>query len=670
MQLEKWKRLFKFKLHELWGGFNPTNSLRTTLYLWFLVISLVPLLIFAIYSSRQLENIITQELIARIQSHFLGIQTELQNLEKSLLNGVQRHREDRSLRNYLSSQNTSKLRTATQLIIREYIADRISFYNTEGKALLHVEANSPTFSQEQLSPNILHDIKDNKTVLTKKSYPQKGIGYSAYSFIQHEGEHIGIIEEIVFLDKNYANATYKSTDLDIVILDHDNHVLAQNDRNNLPALNFSKGISVKTINVNNPHLQAQGINVAQEFKINDHVFLALTQEITNGNKGISGKISLLVSKNIYYEAASRIQKNIVVFVLLLIFTLLITVIFASYSIVNPIKILVEATSQLKTGKFKTISKKATHELGVLTDSFNEMAQSITHMKKELENKVNQLEVINKELKTTQARLVHSAKMVSLGKLVAGVAHELNNPIAAIYSNMQHLEEYIKDIHSLMKEYDEKSKKLPPEEAKKMKQLWREKDIDFVLEDAQKIIDSAIDGAERTKKIVLGLRNFSRLDEAEKKTVDIHEGIESTLQLLHNEIKNRITVHKNYGELFPLTCYPSELNQVFMNLLSNASQAISNKGDITITTKQDGDNIIIDIQDTGCGIDEKYMDNIFDPFFTTKEVGKGTGLGLSISYNIVKKHKGDITVKSEKGKGTTFTITLPLSRKDRQAINSK
>ena len=108
----------------------------------------------------------------------------------------------------------------------------------------------------------------------------------------------------------------------------------------------------------------------------------------------------------------------------------------------------------------------------------------------------------------------------------------------------------------------------------------------------------------------------------------------------------------------------------MNLLSNASQAISNKGEITITTKQDGDNIIIDIQDTGCGIDEKYMDNIFDPFFTTKEVGKGTGLGLSISYNIVKKHKGDITVKSEKGKGTTFTITLPLSRKDRQAINSK
>ena len=236
--------------------------------------------------------------------------------------------------------------------------------------------------------------------------------------------------------------------------------------------------------------------------------------------------------------------------------------------------------------------------------------------------------------------------------------------------MQHLEEYIKDIHSLMKEYDEKSKKLPPEEAKKMKQLWREKDIDFVLEDAQKIIDSAIDGAERTKKIVLGLRNFSRLDEAEKKTVDIHEGIESTLQLLHNEIKNRITVHKNFCELPPLTCYPSELNQVFMNLLSNASQAISNKGDITITTKQDGDNIIIDIQDTGCGIDEKYMDNIFDPFFTTKEVGKGTGLGLSISYNIVKKHKGDITVKSEKGKGTTFTITLPLSRKDRQAINSK
>src|SRR3989344_8816114 len=138
MQLEKWKRLFKFKLHELWGHFNPTNSLRTTLYLWFLVISLVPLLIFAIYTRRQLENAITEELIARIQSHFLSIHTELQNLEKSLLNGVQRHGQDRQIRNYFSSSNINKLKTATQLIIREYIADRISFYDVNGKALLHV----------------------------------------------------------------------------------------------------------------------------------------------------------------------------------------------------------------------------------------------------------------------------------------------------------------------------------------------------------------------------------------------------------------------------------------------------------------------------------------------------------------------------------------------------
>ncbi len=669
MQLKKWPWIFKSKFYELWGSFNPKSSLRTTLYLWFLVISLVPLLIFAIYSSRQLENVITQELIARIQSHFLSIQTELQNLEKSLLSGVQRHSNDRSLKNHLSSSNIGKLKTATQLIIREYIADRISFYNMEGKALLHVEANLETFPQENLSQNLLNEIKNKKNVIRKYGFPQKGIGFSAYALIQYQGENIGILEEIVFLDKNYANATYKSTDLDIVILDENDHVLAQNERNNLPGLNFSAGTFVKTINVKNQYLQAQGIKLAHEFKINNHIYLALTQELKNEKKDVLGKISLLVSKNIYYEAASRIQKNIIVFVLLLIVTLLLTVIFASYSIVNPIKILVEATTQLKTGKFKTISKKATHELGVLTDSFNEMAQSISNMKGELESKVTQLEVINKELKMTQARLVHSAKMVSLGKIVAGVAHELNNPIAAIYSNMQHLEEYIKDIHTLVKEYDAKSSKLPAEEAKKIKQMWREKDVDFVLEDAQKIIQSTIEGAERTKKIVLGLRNFSRLDEAEKKTVDIHEGLESTLQLLHNEIKNRITVHKNFGELPPLTCYPSELNQVFMNLLSNAAQAISGNGDITITTKHEADTIIIHIQDTGCGIDPQYMDNIFDPFFTTKEVGEGTGLGLSISYNIIKKHKGEISVQSEKGTGTTFIITLPLSRKDLKAAQS-
>ena len=156
MQLKSWPRLLKFKFHELCGHFNPTNSLRTTLYLWFLVISLVPLLIFAIYSSRQLENVITEELIARIQSHFLSIHTELQNLEKSLLNGVQRHGQDRHIRNYLSSSNINKLKTATQLIIREYIADRISFYDVNGKALLHVEANSPTYPEENLSQNTLH----------------------------------------------------------------------------------------------------------------------------------------------------------------------------------------------------------------------------------------------------------------------------------------------------------------------------------------------------------------------------------------------------------------------------------------------------------------------------------------------------------------------------------
>jgi two-component system NtrC family sensor kinase len=314
--------------------------------------------------------------------------------------------------------------------------------------------------------------------------------------------------------------------------------------------------------------------------------------------------------------------------------------------VSPLSNLVEAAQKIASGEeVKKLPIESENEIGRLTSSFNTMAEKITEARRDLENKID-------ELQKTQAQLVHSAKMVSLGQLVAGVAHELNNPIGYIYSNMTHLKEYSEKLVHLVQIAEKDPAKLE-EEKKKV-------EFNYIVEDLPRLIKSCEDGALRTRDIVLGLRNFSRLDESSLKEVDIEEGINNTLQLLSGELKTRIKVHLDLSGLPKIKCYASQINQVFMNILTNAAQAIDVKGDIFISTKLSDQNAVITIKDNGPGIPANVLGKIFDPFFTTKSIGKGTGLGLSISYGIIKKHGGDILVKSEPGKGTEFTILLPLS----------
>jgi two-component system NtrC family sensor kinase len=292
------------------------------------------------------------------------------------------------------------------------------------------------------------------------------------------------------------------------------------------------------------------------------------------------------------------------------------------------------------------------ELGLLTDSFNEMSGRIFEAQSALKSKIAELEKANLEIRDTQARLVHTAKMASLGQLVAGIAHELNNPIGFIYSNMSHLRDYAEKLMDLVKTAEKSGVDLS---------AMKEKiDFDYVQKDLPRLIQSCEDGARRTRDIVVGLRNFSRLEEAQIKEVDIHESLDTTLQLLTGELKNRIKVVKKYSSLPPITCYPSQLNQVFMNILSNAAQAIEGEGEIRIETKKSGKNrILISIHDSGVGMSKSTVEKIFDPFFTTKGLGQGTGLGLSISYGIIQNHGGEIRVESEPGKGTEFIIELPI-----------
>jgi signal transduction histidine kinase len=268
----------------------------------------------------------------------------------------------------------------------------------------------------------------------------------------------------------------------------------------------------------------------------------------------------------------------------------------------------------------------------------------------------ELEQTLQELAETQNELIQSEKMASLGFLVAGVAHELNNPISFVHSNIDFIGDYVARLNGLLEASE--ALELPEGPAQqRLDELKAEARLDVKSLDT--LIASCKRGTERVKKIVMDLGTFARADEVTPVAVDLHEGIETTLSLLTKEYKNRITVHRDYGNLPPVECHPGQINQVFMNLLLNAAQAITTTGEIWIRTAAQGEKVSIVIKDTGCGIPDANLAKIFDPFFTTKKVGHGMGLGLSLSYGIIQKHSGTMRAVSRNGQGTEFTIELPV-----------
>jgi two-component system NtrC family sensor kinase len=632
---------------------RPRKSLRTILILWLLIFSIVPLAFITGYSLVKYEQAIDQELSTRLLGNARQISVIFDDFQNKLITEVSQIAGDRSLAFFLASNNVDQGR---ELVKRWFkgsaVAQRVWVFNRDARleiALYRDEKGNVT-RREGLEGGRIEMIDsllkafENKDQLLFLNLDADGgnrtLELSVFNkVLGPNGKLMGYVEEALTLDedvlrniRNRLNAEifFFQPDKPIVVATHEDLVLYKPD-------------------VFLPHLKDDGFF---ELAIRDDPYRLMLRELKWGDT--SFVLGLGASKS----AAKSVLKNVnfafFTVVGAIVFLLIILSFIASRLLLNPIYDVLNAIERTDFDKsLMEVPSTNDTELGLLSEAFNDLAKRTYESQKALKGKIQELEKANNEIRDTQAKLVHTAKMASLGQLVAGVAHELNNPIGFIYSNMSHLRDYSQKLIHLVEVAEKTPGSLQAEKEKA--------DLAYIAKDLPKLISSCEDGARRTRDIVLGLRNFSRLEESQIKLVDLHEGLEDTLRLLAGELRNRIKVVKNFGTLPKVECYPSQLNQVFMNVLSNAAQAIENDGEIQITTKALGeDRVEVAIKDSGKGMNKQTLEKIFDPFFTTKSLGRGTGLGLSISYGVVQKHGGEILVSSEVGKGTEFKIILPTN----------
>lgn len=633
---------------------KPQRSLRTILIIWFLLVSLVPLAFVTGYSIIKYEKALDNELIVRLQGNAREIKSIFKDFETGIKSSRSKFLKDPTLVYSISVEDLTALKDVSEEFIANDISTNISFFTRDGRLLSSVfhddkgalkSFTPPMHSAVFLSDDNLEKLKqESEYSFIDFTGPQK-VSLVLFSRVLGKGGRVvGYVEQLIDINETFLNRLKERLKLEIFLIKpqttqvmagtHEDFYLYK--KSNLPDLDPKTEFSFFDLSLRGQPIGA----ILTPIKWGkSEIILGL---------GASKAEAKSVLKNVNYAFFSVVGT--------IIFVLVIIIFLISNTILRPINDLLEAIWLMQSSdKPVEIPIKNETEIGLLTESLNQMSRNVIQARSDLKKKILELEQANSELKETQARLVHSSKMVSLGQLVAGVAHELNNPIGFIYSNMPHLRDYSAKLLELA----DIAQTNPTAIAKAKVDL----DIDYIKQDLPKLIASCEDGARRTRDIVLGLRNFSRIEEAQLKEININESIDNTLSLLSGEIKNRIQIHKDYGSVPLVTCYASQINQVFMNILSNSVQAIEEKGNIWLSTKTIEKNrktyVSISFQDSGKGMTPQVMEKVFDPFFSTKGVGQGTGLGMSISYGIIQKHRGEILVKSQVGIGTEFTVNIPV-----------
>ncbi|AJY08584.1 histidine kinase [Burkholderia vietnamiensis] len=332
----------------------------------------------------------------------------------------------------------------------------------------------------------------------------------------------------------------------------------------------------------------------------------------------------------------------------------------------------ERLVRVRTAELETALRRYEQTTAMLQRTRENMATEIDERRAaqaRLEQEKDEQRRLLRALEDTHVQLLQSEKLASIGQLAAGVAHEINNPIGFISANLNTLRTWVRSLLDVLAAHDALLPQLEPAARDALAAQRRAADLDYVRDEIVTLIDESIDGAVRVRRIVQDLRDFSRPGSGEWSVVDLHAGLDSTLNVVHNELKYKADIVREYGDVPPVECLPSQLNQVFMNLLVNAAHAIPTRGVITIRTSSDGECVSIAISDTGTGMAPDVARRIFDPFFTTKPVGQGTGLGLSVSHGIVERHRGTIDVTSVPGQGTTFCVRLPIRRSHADASDA-
>jgi two-component system NtrC family sensor kinase len=633
---------------------KPKRSLRTILIIWFLLFSVIPLAFVTVYSMIKYEKALDRELSQRLAGNAREISVIFNEYRSGLQQKRDKYVRDPNLIYHLSISDGATIRTLASQWLKQDFTSSLTFFSRDGRMLVSVfkddkgEGRSFTPSAQAvfLNANYLAAFKQDKEVGNIEFTEQQQTSLVLISRVTNSsGKIVGYLEQMINLDKGFLSRLKARLKLEIIFFkDAGQLMMASHPDFYLYKKDFFEPYFQQT---KDPFFDLNIRSMPYGFLI-----YPLDWEPTKLYVALGA--SKAEAKEVLRNVNIAFMSVVGAIVLLLIFTIIVT----SNWVLKPLYELVEALQRFETSEAAVeIPVKNDTEIGLLTASFNEMSRRISQARGELKKKIFELEGANQELKDTQTKLVHSAKMISLGQLVAGVAHELNNPIGFIYSNMSHLRDYSEKLIKMVEVAEKDPAKLPA--------LKLDYEYDYIVKDMPKLISSCEDGARRTKDIVLGLRNFSRLEEAKLKEIDVHESLDTTLNLLAGETKNRVQIHKLYEPVPRVACYASQVNQVFMNILSNALQAIEGPGHIWISTQPLRDNsdkqgrVQISIQDSGKGMKPETLEKIFDPFFTTKGVGQGTGLGLSISYGIIESHGGEITVRSEVGVGTEFIIVIPV-----------
>ncbi len=639
----------------VWKPFTwlrETNTLRRSLAFYFLPISIIPVIVISIYAAQVVQKTTNETLAERADSTRDVLIADFDSLSQRILTVAKSHANHPILQQKVIARHEAGIRAELENFGGE---GRRRVFAADGTFIAAV--GKSTQDVDYLSREAVKIVKKKGQWQSFYFLPEENgfVQIVRVAIAPKAGRIVGILEEEVALGREYLVGLKAKRGVDMAVFDP--KFTSAVGSFAVPQASFQPLFQLSIRQTGGPvapHLTHLGDERYSTF------LYPLPSDVTGKSWGY---LAVFMSMTKLDLAVGSLRQTMIYLALLLVLMASLLIFVFSNRLVRPIEALVAAMKRAKGGQVDEIPDlQSTVEIEYLVRSFNVMARSVAQSKNALEAKLQELHRANQEIQQAQSTLVQNAKMASIGQMVAGVAHELNNPIGFIYSNMHHLSEYAQKLRKVMDAYQAIHPRLTPEDRQAIEKTMETLEVEFILKDIEDLTRSCLDGAQRTKDIVLGLRTFSRIDdESVFRPADLIDGLRSTIRLLQTDFKQRITVHEKYAELPLVECNPSQINQVFMNVLSNAGQAIAQKGDIWIEASVQDGQVVIEIEDSGPGMDKKTMDQIFDPFFTTKKVGDGTGLGLSIAYGLIQKHHGSIAVASEQGVGTRFTITLPITQ---------